>query len=200
MKLKKAVAVLALAVVCIAPLRWARVAAAAPVGAVQTAPSIFYVSVKGKVQGDFKNEIIRKMPGPGRTFAQGYKFSFQLNSIHDTTTGQATGKRQYSPIIFTKEWGASSPQFLQALATNETLSTVTFEFMKTGPTGAEFVSETVTLTNASVSGIRRYIDIPNLNEAAHPHELEDISLVFQKIETTDTNGKTMAADDWMAIR
>jgi type VI secretion system Hcp family effector len=54
---------------------------------------------------------------------------------------------------------------------------------------------TIKLTNASVSNIRKYIDLPGT--AGHNfHELEEISFTFQKIEIESKSGKTMAMDDW----
>src|SRR5262249_21497649 len=47
---------------------------------------------------------------------------------------------------------------LQAAATNETLSTVSLRFVHTTSTGVEETSQTITLTNATISEVRRYVD------------------------------------------
>ena len=73
----------------------------------------FYVTIKGTRQGVFKGDV----PGANhRDQIVGLRFSFEGTAAHDTATGQATGKRQYSAVLFTKEWGASSPQLFTALA------------------------------------------------------------------------------------
>src|SRR5215471_12101292 len=82
----------------------------------------------------------------------------ELDIPHEAATGHASGKRQYQPITVTKEWGAASPQILQAAATNETLSTVSLRFVHTTSTGVEETSQTITLTNATISEVRRYVD------------------------------------------
>ena len=97
---------------------------------------------------------------------------------------------------FVKEWGAASPQFFQALCTNEILKSVLFEFVKVDANGEEYVFHTIRLTNASVSEIEQYIeDVPG--SAAHDaRPLEKISMTFQKIELENKDGKTTAVDDW----
>ncbi len=87
----------------------------------------FYVKMKGKKQGDFKGESIRKEWDKWMT---GLSFEYSVQAPRDIATGQASGKRQHSPVIFTKEWGASSPLLLQALVSNEILENVEFDFIK----------------------------------------------------------------------
>jgi type VI secretion system secreted protein Hcp len=108
-----------------------------------------------------------------------------------------SGKRQYSAITFTKLWGPSSPQMIQACTTNESL-TVTFEFVKASQ-GKEIVYQTIKLTGATISSVRRYIDVSVGSEPPDPRELEDISFTFQKIDIIDANGAA-ATDDWAAPR
>lgn len=95
--------------------------------------------------------------------------------------------------------GASSPQFFQALCTNELLKSVLFEFVKIGnETGEEYVYHTVKLVDAAVSEIAQYVgsDGPTLMSEALP-ELEKVWLTFQRIEIENKDGKTSAVDDWV---
>jgi type VI secretion system secreted protein Hcp len=190
-----AFAFVALAVLCFAASQ--QTVAQAPT-AIQ--PSPFYVTVTGQKSGKFKTDVIRPVRGrkPGeQNLIEGIRFSMQLNSSRDMATGLPNGRKQYSPLTFTKVWGPSSPQFLQVAATNENLTTVTFEFSRTVQTGEVVVFQVIKLTNASVSSVRRYIGVPNGNEPVDPRELEDISFTFQKIEVTDNaSGGTMFMDDW----
>lgn len=57
-----------------------------------------------------------------------------------------------------KAWGPSTPQFFQALCTNETLKSVLFEFVKTAPDGEEYVYHTVRLVDAAVVEIDQYLN------------------------------------------
>jgi type VI secretion system Hcp family effector len=65
----------------------------------------------------------------------------------------------WKPIQISKQWGAASPQILQALATNEVLNPVIVEFTRTTPDGKEQVYQRVTLTNALVVDVERSLDL-----------------------------------------
>jgi type VI secretion system secreted protein Hcp len=186
----------ALAVLTLAPVK--PILAQAPTAAAQSHP--FYVTVKGQTQGIFKADVVRvPLVKLAEAQIEGIKFSMQITSPRDAASGLPTGKRQYSPITFTKLWGPSSPQFLLALSRNEVLTSVTFQFLKAMPTGQEVVFQVITLTNATVSSVRRYIGLAGANEAPDTRELEDISFTFQKIEVTDkAAGGATFADDWTA--
>ncbi|MFI5106115.1 MAG: type VI secretion system tube protein TssD, partial [Terriglobales bacterium] len=125
-------------------------------------------------------------------------FLLSLTAPRDNATGMASGRRQYSPIVVTKEWGAASPQIMSAAATNELLPSVEFEFVRTNAQGMEYVFQAVTLTNATIAGFKEYIGFPDAGEPPNSHPLEDVSFTFQKIEVTNNDGKTTAVDDWSA--
>ncbi len=157
-------------------------------------PRQIFATVTGAKQGPFKGESTQKsfenkIPGVG--------LSFGVTSPHDANTGQATGKRQHQPIVFTKEWGVSSPQFYAAAYTNETLTTVLFEVYTTSPAGIQRVDHTVKLTNAILSAVQ---DSLLLGESGGPvidtRDLQQISFVFEKIEIASVIGGTSAIDDW----
>jgi type VI secretion system secreted protein Hcp len=161
------------------------------------------VSVNGTKQGQFKGESTRQAY-QDKIEASG--FSFEVASPRDAASGTATGRRQYKPLTITKEMGAASPQFLQALTTNEVLKTVTLDFVKTNANGEEYVYYSIKLVNATVAGIRQHTPPGGDKPASTPAAavgtppLEEISLAFQRIEVESKDGKTMAVDDWMASR
>ena len=163
-------------------------------GVAASAPAVaaynFLVSVEGMKQGKFLGESLAK----GEEGAvPAVAFSFSVRSPRDLATGQASGKRQYSAITFTKAWGASSPQFLASATSNEVLKSVLFRFYKVNADGVRGVYETIKLTNAQVSGVTRRAAAAS---GSNPTELEDISMTFQRIETNDLVGKTSTSDDW----
>jgi type VI secretion system secreted protein Hcp len=169
------------------------------------------VSVTGAKQGQFKGESRREK---AKDKIEAVSFVFEVTSPRDVASGQASGKRQYKPLQITKPVGAASPQFFQALTSNETLSTVTLEFTKTDKSGEEFVYYTIRLTNASVASIRQHIPSdasppaaptgPLARGASAPPAaavpMEEISFTFQKIEIENKEAKTMATDDWQQGR
>jgi type VI secretion system secreted protein Hcp len=151
--------------------------------------SAIFVTMVGAKQGQFKGETTQKGE-EGKLIGLG--FGFELNSPRDASTGFPTGRRQFKPVTFVKEWGAATPQILNALSTNENLTSVLFEFVKSEADGKSSVFQTVKLTDASVSDVTQ-----STSAIGSPlHEYETISLTFRKIEITNNIGKTTYQDDW----
>jgi type VI secretion system secreted protein Hcp len=161
----------------------------------------FYVSVEGTKSGKFKGESPRAQQ---KEKIPGISFEYEVKAPFDAASGQHSGKRHHSPITFVKEWGAATPQFFNALVTNETLKTVAFEFSKPDTTGKEGVYYKITLTNATVVSIRQFSSdakAQGSSTAKHTYagatnELEAISFTFDKILVENTVAKTSAMDDW----
>jgi type VI secretion system secreted protein Hcp len=159
----------------------------------------FSVTIKGQKQGDFKGEGTSQTT---KNAIEGLSFAYDLKSPRDVSTGHATGKRQHSPIRIVKGWGAATPQIFQALVQNEALTSVKLEFRKTNASGEEFVYYTITLTNASVSGIRQFSreatdsSSSGKHAATDPQELEEVSFTFEKISVENHQAKTTGQDDW----
>jgi type VI secretion system secreted protein Hcp len=158
-----------------------------------------FVSIKGTKQGQFKGESNK---ANRKDWIPVVGFTMGLKSPRDAATGQATGKRQLEPVTFLKEWGAASPQGLTACSTNEVLTSVLFEFITTGPAGAELVGQTVTLTNATISEVLRATGGPgerpgsiSIPAGTDTKGFETWSLTFAKIQVEDNEGKTIYTDD-----
>jgi len=157
-------------------------------------PIQIYAAVTGAKQGAFKGETTQKgregkIPGVG--------FSYGVAVPRDATSGQATGKRMHKPVVFTKEWGASSPQFYTAAFTNEVLSTVLFEFFVTAANGTQVVDRTIKLTNAIIVESDQSLLLPQAGgPVIDSRDLHIISFTFQKIEITSLTGGTSATDNW----
>lgn len=154
-----------------------------------------YIKIKGAKQGQFKGESKKK----GREdWMEFHGYSMACSSPRDAASGLPSGHRQHKPVVITKERGAASPLILSALWSNENLSTVIIEIVGRSLDGAkEIVVERITLTNASVSDVKRYAAAST--KAATTHDVdfvEDVSFTFQKIEVEDAVAGTMAADDW----
>lgn len=137
----------------------------------------FYVSIKGRKQGQFAGESVREAH---KDRLVGLGFTYELTAPRDAATGQASGKRQHAPVTLVKEWGAASPQLQQAAATNEVLDVV-LEFMRTGPDGAESVFERIHLTNATISSLKRMAG-DTVTYANSPTTLEEITFGYEKLD------------------
>ena len=126
------------------------------------------LAISGAQHGDFGTGL--KITG----------YTHEIVSPRDAATGQATGKRQHKPFTITKELDKSSPLLLQAIYTNETLTSVLIGLLL--PSGQPMA--TVTLTNAHVS------------DSVQHGPTEEISFVYQKITWTWVDGGITAEDDW----
>jgi type VI secretion system secreted protein Hcp len=161
-----------------------------------TGPVTFYVTIRAARQGVLKGQTTN---AAHKDQIQGLQFVAQLSAPKDAATGQASGKRQYLPISITKQWDASSPQIYDAASSNELLTLVEFDFVRTASNGQEYTFETIKLTDATISSVKDYILTPpsaGPTGAANPQALEDVAFTFQKIEITNNDGKTTAIDNW----
>jgi type VI secretion system secreted protein Hcp len=158
-------------------------------------PVSFYVTIQGARQGNLKGQS----SGASHTGQiAGVQFQMQMTVAHDAVSGKASGNHQYTQIVFTKQWDASSPQLFQAASSGELLPVVEFDFVRTAADGREYTFETIKLTEASITGIKDYIGYPNSGNASDGRALEEVSIAFQKIEISNIDGHTMAIDDWHA--
>jgi type VI secretion system Hcp family effector len=109
-----------------------------------------------------------------------------VSVVRDTPMAarMAVGQRRHSTITITKTIDAASPKFQTALVNNETMKTVTINFQ--GGSRGEKTAQRIVLTNATIVSVRK------------EGELEKITLDYQAIEVTWTNGGKTMADDWEA--
>lgn len=156
-----------------------------------------YVTIKGQKQGTIKGSVTQK----GREgWIAVYAFHHEIVSPRDVASGLATGKRQHKPLGITKEIDKSTVPLLQALVTNENLTEVIIRFFGADAKGAgvEKLIYTITLTNASISGIAEDMLNNKTDDGAKMPVLEMISITYQKIEWTWADGSIKAEDSWTA--
>jgi type VI secretion system secreted protein Hcp len=130
-----------------------------------------YITITGSRQGQFRGDA---MSGQIKI----------LSVVRDTPMAAAhpVGRRVHSTITITKEIDKASPKFAQALASNEVLTEVVINFV--GPSGGARRAEKIVLTNASILSVRK------------AGGTEMITLDYQNIEVTWTDGGKTATDDW----
>jgi type VI secretion system secreted protein Hcp len=126
------------------------------------------VMVHGQKTGDFSQTPIEAIG-----------LSHEIVSPRDAATGLPTGKRQHKPLTVTMAWGPSTPLFINALVSNENLTSVLIGLLHDGQQVA-----TIKLTNANV--------------AQYDQHGGDVTFQFtyQKIEWTWLDGGIVAMDDW----
>jgi len=126
---------------------------------------------------------------------------FQVVSPRDPQSGLPTGKRQWRPIVVTKEWDSSSPMLYRAASSNELA-----EFK------IEFGNSWLSFKNASLIDFRRpggNVEtftfeyggvVAGQGAAGRPvqseSELTQLMFTYQKITWTWNDGGKTAMDDW----
>lgn len=158
-----------------------------------------YMRIKAVKQGEIRGSVTQK----------GREQSIAVNAVDhtlsmpiDALSGMATGKRSQKPITITKELDRSSVPLRMAFTSNEVLSQVTLQFFAPRPTpaaagtGVETMYLTITLKNARIVSIHHVM--PNNNDAnlAKLAAYEEISLVYEEISWTWTDGNLTTSDSW----
>ncbi len=101
--------------------------------------------------------------------------------------GRAGTRRTNDPVVVVHNLDETSPFFVKAAASGETLTSVVFEFKRAVGTGTE-VFQTVRLTNAIVSSVK------TINGGIQP--TEEVTFTFQKIEYENKDGAAAAPATW----
>jgi len=157
------------------------------------------MTAEAEKQGKFKGESNRagataKMEVLG--------FDYEVKSSRDAGTGQASGRRQHVPITIWKISGATSPQFFQALTTNETIKNLTIEFYKPDDvfkTSPEQLYYKIELTNAFITDFRQVMNGPETDRfktTGATNLYDGIRIVFEKITVTNIKANTAGTDSW----
>ena len=143
-----------------------------------------FISVVGKTQGQFAGEN-------GTTRMEVTAFEKEITSPRDLATGQASGKRQHTPVMFQKPMGSASVQFFKAINTNELLNSATFEVYEPSSSGASVLIYKVVLTNATVTYFKQsFAD-------GGKGFVDTVKLGFQSIEVIFVSGNVTATDSWI---
>ncbi len=180
---------LSLAALLVAAFGWQMLAARSVANPASAAVNVrITLAVTGAKQGAFKGDDFNNAKN-ATGLINVVAYSAELTSPRDPATGQATGKRIWKPVVVTHLLGGSSPQFMAAAATNETLKTVVINFYHSDNRGREVNYYRVTLTNANLTDVRQY--------SSGGDVLEDDSFAFQKIEHQDFIAKTAFIDDFV---
>jgi type VI secretion system secreted protein Hcp len=115
----------------------------------------------------------------------------------DVRTGMASGRRSYTPILIRKRIDKSSPLLYRALVNNQKVDGY-FRFFRPNPTGDGTTEQfyTVDFKNARIASIKQISpDIIKPTSATEP-PVEEVTIVFQTITWTYTNGGITATDSF----
>jgi type VI secretion system secreted protein Hcp len=159
----------------------------------------------GSKQGAFKH--VNPVKGRSGT-SPVIEFTHSITAPRDAQSGLATGKRLHHPLSITKELDPSTINFIAALTTNETLSTVVINFYIASAAGLarpgasateEKAAYTIELKNAVLSGYR--VVQPNTRNpdpaVKNRNTWEVIDFTYQEITCTWNDGGLSTSDNWL---
>jgi type VI secretion system secreted protein Hcp len=185
---RRGVALLALAAMLAALAVWQMNRPGGTISAGAATTVEIFMNAKAQKTGEFLGDSTRKGHEKDTVVLA---YSYELVSPRDPASGQATGKRIHKPIKITKELGSNSPQYLDALSTNEVITSVVINFFKTERNGSTVNYYRVTLTDASLADISQH----SISGGA---VTEDYSFTFRKIQQDDLVRQQTWVDDWSA--
>lgn len=156
------------------------------------------LKLHGTVQGDIHGE--NPIPNLDRANTiEVLSFTQSLKVAFDRATLQATGRRFYEPLEFTKPIDRSTPLLRQALVRNEAVDGEFIWYrLNSNGQGEKFFSLKFSGGRIASASLR-LPDVLSPPTSALP-PMETISLVFHHIEWTHLTGSTTSVDDWEATR
>ena len=116
-------------------------------------------------------------------------FDYSVHTGKAGSSGLATGKRQYSPIVIRKRIDKSTPLLLKALTENQVVEG-SFLFYRPNQAGDGTTEQyfTIEIKKAKIASIRNWVPNTLSPESSNLPALEELSFVFGSISITYTNG------------
>src|SRR5882672_2965738 len=149
-----------------------------------------FITISGN-QGEIKTEAqefrYSKSPSDLAGGSSSMAAAGAATSARGVGGGRAAMRRMNEPVVIVHNLDESSPFFVKAAASGETLTSVVIEFKRAVGSGTE-VFQTVTLTNAIVSSVK------TINGGIQP--TEEVSFTFQKIAYENKDGAAAAPASW----
>jgi type VI secretion system Hcp family effector len=156
----------------------------------------FMVTIEGAQQGRFADDPAPADPSQahGRILGLSYQHLIEKYSA-DGGSGQ-TARARHTPVVFSKRWGPASPQLFSALATQELLTVVRFEFndpARRRPSASGFADHATIMI---VVLVEAQVDSIHYSSAEGSEELEFVSLSYRNLRIESPGGAS-ATDDWI---
>ena len=113
----------------------------------------------------------------------------KVGTARDAGTGQATGRRQYEPLVIRKRIDRASPLLFKALTENQKIEGV-FQFFRPNPSGDGTTEQfyTVTIKDGRIASVRDFLPDSLALAGSNESALEEVTIVFTAISWVYTNG------------
>jgi type VI secretion system secreted protein Hcp len=125
-----------------------------------------------------------------------YEVDHHVEIPRDKLTGLPTGQRIHKPMIITKHLDCASPKLQQACTSGERITEALLEFFRINEKGLEEHYYTVKMENAIIVEMRNFKPITFMEENKPYHDMEQVSLTYEKIIWTYVPDGVEAEDDW----
>ena len=163
-------------------------AMAAAIAAFPAAAENGFLTITAAKQGVVKGEVTRK----------GYEDSLEVVNLAMGVTvpasqGMVVARRVQQPVVITLRWSKATPVLMTAATNGEVLSTVKYTGVVATPQGVDKQAHTLTLTNARITSLQ--LKDNNGNDSGLDPVVE-LTLTYQKLELTETDGGITTVDDW----
>jgi type VI secretion system secreted protein Hcp len=167
-------------------------------------PHEIYATIKGKKQGDMSKGA-SKSDSIGQHARHDHEdrvtvFAFGSGTVvpRDMASGVATGTRHHQPVVFTKLVDRASPQLAQALAQNELLDEVVFEFYRNDPGGMPKPQQfyKITYKDCTIVEIRDYTPLTINPQNNFFGNMEDVSFTFKHVKWEHLGASTSGEDNY----
>jgi type VI protein secretion system component Hcp len=156
----------------------------------------FVVTIEGARQGRLVDDPAPADPSQAHGRILGLSYSHLVEKYPGAPGSAEAIRPRHTPVVFAKRWGPASPQLFSALAAQELLTVVRFEFndpARRRPSISGLADHAtimiVVLTDAQVDRIR-------YSSTEGSEELEFISLSYRSLRIESPGGAAVS-DDWL---
>ena len=120
-----------------------------------------------------------------------------VKTAREAGSGQATGRRQYEPLLIRKRIDKSSALIAKALCNNEVIEGK-FKFFRPNPNGDGTTEQffTVEIKQGRINSQKQIVPDTIVPATSTEPPLEEITFVFHTINWTYTNGGVTHEDTW----
>ncbi|MGL4605644.1 MAG: Hcp family type VI secretion system effector [Iodobacter sp.] len=127
-------------------------------------------------------------------------FEHRVNTPTDNNTGKLTGTRIHHPLVFTKEFDASSPYLYKAVTSGQNLKSIEIKWYQIDDAGNEKEYFNMMLDNVKIVGVSPVMH--NIKDPAREkyNHLEAVEVRYEKITWKYLDGNIIHSDSWVEGR